>query len=142
LTDAVVDASVVVKWAVAEEHSEQALALLKLRRLVAPAHWLSESVNAVWGKAHRGEITTSKAESAAGLLLGAPVTSIPLAGLVKRALALSLATGVTGVTVYDTLYVALAFEREVEFITADRKLARKFAGDPIGQKLITWVGDL
>lgn len=139
MTDAVVDASVVVKWAVAEEHSEQALALLKLRRLVAPAHWLSESVNAVWGKAHRGEITTSKAESAAGLLLGAPVTSIPLAGLVKRALALSLATGVT---VYDTLYVALAFEREVEFITADRKLARKFAGDPIGQKLITWVGDL
>jgi len=139
LTDAVVDASVVVKWAVAEEHSEQALALLKLRRLVAPAHWLSESVNAVWGKAHRGEITTSKAESAAGLLLGAPVTSIPLAGLVKRALALSLATGVT---VYDTLYVALAFERGVEFITADRKLARKFAGDPIGQKLIIWVGDL
>jgi predicted nucleic acid-binding protein len=62
LKEAVVDASVAVKWVVEEKHSAQATLLLNYDALHAPAHWRAEAANALWAKVFRGDLTAADAE--------------------------------------------------------------------------------
>ncbi|HKS23197.1 MAG TPA: type II toxin-antitoxin system VapC family toxin [Thermoanaerobaculia bacterium] len=58
MTLLVVDASVVVKWFIAEPNSEAALRLLDVeKKFLAPDHLFAETTNAVWKKVRRGEIS-------------------------------------------------------------------------------------
>jgi predicted nucleic acid-binding protein len=134
----VVDASVAVKWVVAEEFSEQA-ALLKGNALCAPAHWQAEAVNVLWAKVYRGDLAPAGAVDRARMLMQAPVELMPLSSLMDEALRQSLAYGIT---IYDSLYLALALARGIVFVTADRKLLQKLSGDPSLMALVRWVGDL
>ena len=133
----VADASVAVKWVAEEEHSAQAADILRYEAIHAPAHWLAEAVNALWAKAARGDLPPEAAAIRAAALRQAPVRPAPLADLVDPALALSLALGVT---VYDSLYIALAQALGVAFVTADVRLFRKVSPHLPGG-LVRWIGD-
>jgi predicted nucleic acid-binding protein len=139
VTDYVVDASVAVKWVVQEDYSEQAAKMLEGDSLHAPAHWMAETVNALWGKVLRGALTADAATERAEALLNAPVRVHALPGLVQNALSLSMAHGIT---VYDSLYVALAIASGLKLITDDRTLIQKLSASSVPPGLFMWVGDL
>jgi predicted nucleic acid-binding protein len=139
VTEIVVDASVAAMWVLAEPYSDKAATLLGYDKCHAPGHWLAEAVNAVWGRFYRGGISAAQAEAAAGLLLTAPVSVAPLPGLMQRALAISVEMSVT---VYDSLYLALAERRDIRMVTADQALIRRVAATPDLARLVLWVGDL
>ena len=139
MTEVVVDASVASMWVLAEPYSDKAEILLGYEKCHAPGHWLAEAVNAVWGRCYRGGISAAQAEAAAGLLLNAPVSVAPISGLVRRALTISLEMPVT---IYDSLYLALAEQRDVRMVTADQALIRRVATKPDLARLVLWVADL
>jgi predicted nucleic acid-binding protein len=136
---AVVDASVAAKWVVEEAHSGKAATLLDNTALHAPAHWLAEAVNVLWARSVRGMMTGAQALERAEVLAAAPVASVALTGLVQAAVTQSLACGIT---LYDSLYVALAIQRGIPLVTADRKLVRTLTQTAVDPRLIVWVGDL
>ena len=68
----VVDASVAIKWVIAETGTEQALSLRR-RRITAPDLLIPEGANILWKKARRGELSEAEAILAARLLQRADV---------------------------------------------------------------------
>jgi predicted nucleic acid-binding protein len=136
---AVVDASVAVKWVVEEDHSAKATILLAFDTCHAPDHWRAEAVNVLWSKVVRGDLTAADAEERMTVLLRAPVIGTPIADLMARAFAISVARTVT---IYDSLYVALAERRDIVMVTADERLIRRLSGDAALAKRMVWVGDL
>lgn len=127
MEEAVIDASVAIKWLVAEPLSEQAASLLGRTRMSAPAHWQAETLNGLWGWVYRGGMSAEDACERASWLRDAPVAIASLGSLLGRALELSIAMKIT---IYDSLYVALAELRRIPLVTNDRKLLRQMAGDP------------
>ena len=74
MTGYVVDASVVVKWLVAEELSDQAASLLdRESTLVAPELVFAEASNALWAMCRRGNIDAAEFNDAIDALRAAPV---------------------------------------------------------------------
>ncbi len=139
MREAVVDASVAAKWVVEEAHSAKATLLLEFETLHAPSHWRAEAVNVLWAKVFRGNLTATDAEERMAVLMRAPVIDTPVAELMPRAFAISVAHSVT---IYDSLYVALAQQRNIPLVTADERLIRLIEGDAALGKLMRWVGDL
>ena len=134
----VVDASVAAKWVVAEEHSARAVLLLGCDEIHVPEHWLAEAVNVLWSKVLKGDLEGSDAEERMTALMRAPVIGAPVAGLMPRAFAISVAHAVT---IYDSLYVALAVERGIPVVTADERLVRRFRTTELSNSVV-WIGDL
>jgi predicted nucleic acid-binding protein len=134
----VIDASVAAKWVVEEDYSANAALLLDYDTLHAPAHWRAEAVNVLWAKVFRGDLTAADAEQRMLLLIQAPVADTAVAGLVPRAFAISVAHSVT---VYDSLYVALAEQRDIPLVTADERFIRRLSGDAHLAKRMVWVGN-
>lgn len=121
----VIDASVVVKWffpdPAVEPHSDRALRLLKQIREggvepLQPPHWLSE-VAAVVTRLQPGSVA-----QAIDLLDAMEFPVITEAAVYKRAAA--LATDLNQ-HLFDTLYHAVALEREGILVTADRRYYAK-----------------
>jgi predicted nucleic acid-binding protein len=139
MTEAVVDASVAVKWVIEEDHSTNAALLLQYDALHAPDHWQAEAVNVLWSKVAKGDLTAADAQERMALLLRAPVAGAPLADLMPRAFAISLDCSVP---IYDSLYIALAEKRKIPFVTADVRLIRRMIGDSTLTGRMVWVGDL
>lgn len=135
----VVDASVAAKWVVEEAHSPKAEILLAFDARYAPDHWRAEAVNVLWAKVFRGDLTPADAEERMKVLMRAPILDTPIATLMPRAFSIAVACMVT---IYDALYLALAEERDVGFVTADERLIRRMAGDPAWARRMIWVGDL
>lgn len=135
----VVDASVAAKWVIEEAHSPKAEILLAFDARYAPDHWRAEAVNVLWAKVFRGDLTPVDAEERMTVLLQAPILDTPIATLMPRAFSIAVACMVT---IYDALYLALAEERDVGFVTADERLIRRMAGDPAWARRMIWVGDL
>jgi predicted nucleic acid-binding protein len=136
---AVIDASVAAKWVVEEDHSAKASLLLSLDARHAPDHWLAEAANVLWSKVFHGDLTAADAEERIGVLMRAPVVGMPIAELMPRAFAISVACMVT---IYDSLYVALAEKRDIPLVTADRRLIRQLTGDAALAKRLLWLGDM
>lgn len=113
----IVDTSVALKWAVAEEGSDRASTFLG-GDLVAPELLLSELGNALWKKVRQGEIGALQATAAfAEIEAWLPIVStIPVSG---RGLEIALALDHP---VYDCLYLALAEATGWKILTADRRL--------------------
>ncbi len=138
----VVDASVVVKWALpepsSEEHLDEALAVLAaIRRrevtLVQPLHWILE-VAAVLVRI-RPEIVDERLD-----LLGLIQVSIAAETVVLRRAA-RLAEELNH-HLFDTLYHAVALERQGVLVTADGRYARKAAHLGRVVELRRWTGSL
>jgi predicted nucleic acid-binding protein len=139
VTEIVVDASVAAKWVVEEEHSAEAIRLLRSDGLHAPAHWRAEAVNVLWAKVFRGDLAAADADERMLVLNRAPIVDTPIALLMPRAFAISVAHSVT---IYDSLYVALAEQRDVKFVSADVRLIRRLSDDADLVKRMVWVGSL
>ncbi|MGC8478225.1 MAG: type II toxin-antitoxin system VapC family toxin [Acetobacteraceae bacterium] len=120
----VVDASVAIKWVIAEPGAEAALALLG-HELTAPDLLVAECANILWRKHRLGEISLREAGLAARLLERAEVDLVPMRRLLDRATALAIALDHPA---YDAVYLALAELTGRAFVTADVRLARKAAG--------------
>ena len=131
----VVDASVAVKWLVAEDDTEAAEELATSGDdLHAPRLMASEVANALWRKAQVGEIE----RRAAGVLL-ANVPDMPVrwgadelvsADAVRLALALDH-------PVYDCVYLALAHRIGAVMLTADSRFANAVAATEHGESILT-----
>ncbi len=130
----VVDASVAAKWVVEENYSAQAARVLECEEIHAPEHWLAEAVNVLWSKVLKGDLEAEDAAERVAVLLRSPVIGTPVAALASRAFVISVEHSVT---IYDSLYVALALERDIPFVTADEKLVRGLA---LSNRVV-WVGD-
>ena len=116
-----VDASVVVKWYVTEDHSEEARVLLghRLERH-APDLVLIELANIFWKKARLGEIGDPQPYFRELARLREAVVLTPSADLIERAAEIAAQIDHP---VYDCLYIACAEATESTLVTADRKLA-------------------
>ena len=131
----VVDASVAVKWLVAEEDANVARELATSGHdLHAPRLMASEVANALWRKARTGEME----RRAAGVLL-VNLPDIPVrwnddeivgADAVRLALALDH-------PVYDCIYLALAHRIGATVVTADRRFANAVAPTQHGKAVMT-----
>jgi len=123
----VVDASVMVKWALDEDPAEDTLAaraIMGRYAIAAPSLLQFELASILWVKCRRGVLKPNEAETAAATLQMAPVRLIDGRGLWLTAL--SLAHDV-GHSPYDCAYVAAAMEAGARaVVTADRRFARSF----------------
>ena len=117
----VIDASIAIKWVVAEPGAETAL-LLRQERLFAPDLLIPECANILWKKVRRGELTGAEATVAARLLSMADIELEPMRALLEPATRLAIALDHPA---YDCIYLALAEALGCEFVTADQVLSRK-----------------
>jgi len=125
----VVDASVVIKWFVPEIHGHAARQLLSApHEYFSPDLLFSEVGNVIWKKVRRGELTAEQGHRLAADISRVAVDTVPTRGLLVDAHALAIATGLT---VYDSMYLALAVRLKTEMITADDRLSRAIAAHPL-----------
>lgn len=135
----VVDASVAIKWHVAEVHSAAALRLLAddAPRLHVPDLLFLEVGNILWKKVRRGDLSGDHARQIARLIATAPVEIHPSLPLFEAAVEIAIQTGRT---VYDSLYVALAVSLAGRLVTADEHLVNALKTSPLAGHVL-WVGD-
>ncbi len=135
-----VDASVVLKWQLDDEHDvDHALALrddfliAERLELDAPVLLAYELTNAIRSAAVRARLAPEMAEAALGNLLACGIglhAPVP-----ERILALALRFDISG---YDAAYVAVAEELGAELWTADRRLHEATRGD---LRWVNWIGN-
>jgi predicted nucleic acid-binding protein len=123
----VLDASVVLKWAIVEDHSEQARSLFldawrSNTRLAAPPILRAELTNAVYKRERRGTMSTADVGRVLSSLLALPIEIVDRAALYPRALAIAREHGLPAT--YDAEYLALASMLDADFWTADERLYR------------------
>jgi predicted nucleic acid-binding protein len=117
----IVDASVAAKWLVDEEHGAEAIALFDRDLLIAPDLLPTEVRNALLARVRRGLNSPDKARRAEAAVDSFEVALAPTGTLLGRAFELGLSLAHP---IYDCVYLALALERELTLVTADRRLAR------------------
>lgn len=124
-----VDASVGMKWVVAEELRWQALALLQeslraRRPIVVPPHCTGEVTNAIYQRYRTADpakqLSLSAVEQAVSDFLAYPLEVTTPPDLYREAL--SFASIHRLPSIYDSLYVVLARQLGVELWTADQRL--------------------
>ena len=132
----VVDASVVLKWLVAEEDSEAALRVRTDHDIAAPDFLLVECRNALLSKVRRQELQRTEAEEGQSALeeIGAGITILPSLPILRQAfvLALDLAE-----PIYDCIYLAAALATDRKLITADMRFAAKVRRSRFAENRIT-----
>lgn len=129
MTGYVVDASVAVKWLVAEHLSQEAASLLDSDlTLLAPDLIFAEATSALAAKHLHGEMDPEQFADAVDLLRSAPVAT-PLS---MRRLASSSARLARDLThsVYDCFYLALAIHENYPLVTADTRFYDKVRRHP------------
>lgn len=122
----VLDASAAVMFAAAEPGSERVDALMEAHCLIAPDLLLAEVANALWRKARLHVLTADDTLEALLRMRLAVHRYVPCAELAGAALHLALRRSHP---VYGAFYVALAQRETVPLLTADRRLAERFADD-------------
>jgi predicted nucleic acid-binding protein len=119
---AVVDASIALKWLLAEADSAEALALRPHYRFIAPDLLVAECANALWKHVQRGQLLPDEAMLAARLLAADDIELRPTKGLAAESVRLSINLRHPA---YDCIYLALAMAEQCPFITADATFKRK-----------------
>ncbi|HEY3569424.1 MAG TPA: type II toxin-antitoxin system VapC family toxin [Thermoanaerobaculia bacterium] len=134
-----VDASVVVKWVMPEEHSESAARLLSEElELWAPDLLWPESGNILWKKWLRQELSEEKVPSLLQTLQSFPLNILPSERLVEEAWEIARDFRRS---FYDSLYLALAIYQECPMVTADRRLYNAVGGAS-SRLPILWIEDI
>jgi predicted nucleic acid-binding protein len=127
----VVDANVVTKWFIPERLSEEAVNLLGERHeLAVPDLVWPEVGNVLWKKTRAGELSREEASRIVQALDALPLTVFPSRNVLEAALEIAL---VSGRSVYDSIYVALAVALGWPLITADERLVNALAQGPLAQ---------
>jgi predicted nucleic acid-binding protein len=122
----VVDASVAVMLATGEPGSDRADRMPEGALRAAPDLILTETANALWRKARIGSLTQTDAARASHEISRMFRRLVPSQELRAQALDLALRRNHPA---YDCFYVALAVREGAPLLTADRRLALRFAGD-------------
>jgi predicted nucleic acid-binding protein len=113
----VVDASIAMKWVLAESNSDLAQQIVPYS-LIAPDLLLIECGNAIWKHVELGEVDPAQVPEIWAILRAMPVQLVASDELVERALDMAMALQHP---IYDCLYLALALDRGVRVVTADRR---------------------
>jgi predicted nucleic acid-binding protein len=122
----VVDASVLTAIHLQEPVSVAARAAMAGQDLVAPQLIIAEVGNALWRGCRMDRLSATDARQAMRGLPNHFLRLIALSDLADAALALALRRDHP---VYDCFYVALALREGAPLVTADRRLAERFARD-------------
>ena len=131
----VVDASVAVKWLVAERDCAAAHELVAGGdELHAPRLMASEVADALWWKARTGEIGRDRAGAAVAAVAEMPVRWAADETLSADAGRLALALELSA---FDCLYLALAHRIGATLVTADRDFARALSPTEHGRAVVT-----
>lgn len=137
----VVDASVVVKWLVTEENTDEADALARYCseqsiQMAAPYHMRIEATNALHKRLVRGEHPLETVVDGVESLLAMDIEIVDMGSLHVRAaqLAAQLRQG----AVYDAHYLALAESLGCDLGTADHRFER---ADIEASFPVHWLGD-
>ncbi|MBX3330541.1 MAG: type II toxin-antitoxin system VapC family toxin [Nitrospira sp.] len=134
----IIDASVILKWFIPEEHSERALRLKDSdARLHAPVFLTLEVGNVLSKKRRRGELTAQDAEDIWRAFRRAPIRRHADETLVLAAFDLAHHTRQS---LYDSLYLALAMQLNLTFLTADRKFYQALQHSEYHSRLL-WIED-
>lgn len=134
----VIDASVAVKWYVAEDESERSVALLDADEILflAPDIFLAEVINALLRQNRAGQLTEDNLDRALRDLAFSAPELIASTRLIEPAVALARALAHP---VYDCLYLALADRWETVLVTADvefvSRCRSRLADSPITGRL-------
>ena len=141
MTGYVVDASIVVKWLVKEEWSDEASSLLEAEAiLIAPELLFAEVCNALWAMCRRGDIGGEDLADATDALRAAPIV-VPFSMRQLAAAAARLAVDLDH-PVYDCFYLALAVQEQYPVLTADARFHGKVCSHPYLSDRITHVASL
>ena len=115
----IVDASVAVKWIVAEPLRDEALELVRQNDVVVPDLLPVEVRNALVNRVRRRLATVEEARRAASAFRAIPLIVEPSADRLDEAFDLALAFEHP---IYDCIYLALAVARQLTLVTADRRM--------------------
>jgi predicted nucleic acid-binding protein len=89
----------------------------------APAHWEAELANAIWMAVRSGTLPREEGYQKLDMASRLGVRVVPIRGLWQPALTRALDSSVA---VYDTLFVELAAQRDLQLATFDAQLLEKF----------------
>ena len=109
----VVDASVAVKWVVAEEGRAEALRRTAGQELIAPEFVLIEVSNILWKKVRLRHLDREQAQRGLEFVAGAYERLLPTSQLIHQALFLALELDHP---VYDCLYLACSDAENAKLI--------------------------
>jgi predicted nucleic acid-binding protein len=134
-----VDASVAVKWQLAdEEHRAEAERLRQAIKgglqLWVPAIWHYELASVFSKAVHTRRLDEDTARDAVGALIGTPFAVVPPP---EPMAAFALARRFNR-SIFDCFYLAIAEERACDSWTDDRKLARTLSP---AYPFVRWIGD-
>ncbi len=121
MSDLVIDASVAIKWVIEEEGTAEALTLRR-QHLIAPDLIIPECANILWKKVRRDELSAEEASLAGRLLANADIELVPMRPLMDAAIKIAL---LLDHPAYDCVYLALAEQSNLKFVTADSRLIAK-----------------
>jgi len=99
----------------------------------------AEAANVLWSKVLKRDLTAADAEDRMLTLNRAPVVEPGISDLAQRASAVSAAHSIT---IYDSLHVALAEQRDVQLVTADVRLVRHLSTATPPRQRVVWISDL
>ena len=132
--DLVVDASVAVKWLAEEEDSARASLLLTgPQELHCPRLLASEVGSALWRRVLQGQLELADARTGMVLLARMPITWHSDETSAAECLRLSFAFDRS---VYDCLYLALAYRLDARLVTADLRFANALAAADKGSTVL------
>lgn len=135
----VVDASVVIKWFLAEPQTEAAHRLLAGNHdLLVPDLVYAEVGNILWKRLRRGELHQEPALAIMQAVVNLALETHASSPLAVSALEIAHQTQRTA---YDSLYLALAVRETSALVTADAKFYHALHGGPLSQHLI-WIEDI
>lgn len=130
----VVDASVVLAWALPEEtRADQARAFMlhiAERSALVPALWRLEVGNALLIAERRGRVQPDRVEAICRHLAALPIAVDPETGLRAWTATAALARR-HGLTLYDACYLELAVRRSLPLATFDAALAGAAAAERV-----------
>lgn len=129
----VLDASVIVKWFVAEPDSDRAEQLFNDEGVnIIPGHALGEIGQVLLARFKKREIGQAQFDLARRVLPAAFVV-VPINEIFDRAI--NIALGINQ-TLYDALYVAAAERWETVLVTADERLVRSVGATPWAERVL------
>ena len=129
----IVDASIVIKWLVAEDDSDAALLIRTENDIAAPDLLLIECRNALLNKLRRNELQLAEAQNAERAIQAMGIDVFSSTPLLPRAFAIALDLTVP---IYDCIYLAAAIATDRKLITADRRFAAVVAKSAVGYERI------
>jgi predicted nucleic acid-binding protein len=134
-----VDASVALKWFLPEALSLNARTLLTDGfELLAPDLITLEVANAAWKRHRRRELDELSARQLVRDLTRFPLVLHGTAHWTGQALEIAMRHGLT---VYDSMYLAIAAGERCRVVTADRRLYESCRSGGLA-RLVTWLGEL